>query len=316
MKRYYYEERSKHERLIAEKFFGADGGNGTFKKKAYPFVLKDGENNLFGQIRDDVVRYFEDNKIVWWGGTGGPSGHVLSSQIACLNHLYYIRGNRDAVLAMVNGVRNIFKDVLPIGCDKESGYISFEVVSDNDYLGEDGPERGANCTSIDALIVALDESGRRWLIPIEWKYTESYTDNPSDDKSVGKKGEVRLERYFKLIRNSEQLKPLERYRGTVYFYEPFYQLMRQTLWAEQVIKHKERERIMAEDYMHIHVVPQGNGDLREKKFRLSGEGMEQTWRNMIKDQSKYVVVDPSELMKPVNMIVPELTEYLRKRYWD
>ena len=315
MRRYYYEERRKHERLIAESYFGADRGNGIFKRKIYPFVLQDGKHNLFGPISNDVVRYFEENKIVWWGGNG-PSGHVLSSQIACLNHLYYISHNHDAVLAMINGVRNIFKNVLPIGCDKVPGYIAFEVVSDNDYLGEDGPIRGANCTSIDALVVALDVNDNKWLLPIEWKYTESYADNPSNDKSIGKMGEVRLERYFKLIRKSGQLRPLETYRGSVYYYEPFYQLMRQTLWAEQVISHNEEERICANKFLHIHVVPKGNTDLRDKICRLTGKNMEQTWRSMISDQSKYLIIDPSELMKPIIGIVPELSVYLKTRYWD
>lgn len=32
------------------------------------------------------------------------------------------------------------------------------------------------------------------------------------------------------------------YRNSIYFQEPYYQLMRQTLWAEQVIDNKHQKR--------------------------------------------------------------------------
>lgn len=59
------------------------------------------------------------------------TGHILSSQMACLNHLFALRKNPDAVLAVLNGVRNEFTEVLPITSDKDNGYIAFEVVSDS-----------------------------------------------------------------------------------------------------------------------------------------------------------------------------------------
>ena len=50
------------------------------------FVLLNGEKNIFKPIRKEVIEYFSKNKISWWGGSK-PTGHVLSSQIACVNHL-------------------------------------------------------------------------------------------------------------------------------------------------------------------------------------------------------------------------------------
>ena len=53
------------------------------------FVLIENMNNLFAPIRTEVVEYFKENKVSWWGGRK-PTGHALSSQIACVNHLYQI----------------------------------------------------------------------------------------------------------------------------------------------------------------------------------------------------------------------------------
>ncbi|HAO63021.1 MAG TPA: hypothetical protein DCQ91_03255, partial [Porphyromonadaceae bacterium] len=177
-----------------------------------------------------------------------------------------------------------------------------------------------------------------WIIPIEWKYTESYDDCKSGDKSnegitykietnphKKPKGEVRLDRYSALIKNSEQLRsipsfvenPNYDFQGSVYFFEPFYQLMRQTLWAEQMIQHKEEEDIKADHYLHIHVIPQEDTDLLNKEYRpANNNNMEDTWRACLVDQSKYLIVDPKNLMLPIKDSYPELWDYLAKRYFN
>lgn len=285
-----------------------------FLSSTKPFVLKNGGNNLYEPIRKDAIQYFKENDISWWGGME-PTGHVLSSQIACINHLFPIRKDPVAVLALVNGICNKFKKVLPLNCDKDKGYIAFEAVSDNDHLNEDGPTRGSNCTSVDALVLAVDNNDENWLIPIEWKYSECYNDCPSSDKSRGNKGEVRLNRYTDLINNSRQLRSLSAYNGSVYYFEPFYQLMRQTLWAEQMLSNKETECLKADHYLHVHVIPSADIDLLNKTYRVSGKNMEKTWRNMLTDQSRYLIIDPSVLMKPIENSYPDLYKYLFERYW-
>ena len=302
--------------------FNGDKGNGYFMGKARPFVLKDGMNNLYEPIRNDVLKYFKDNGISWWG-TDKPSGHTLSSQIACINHLFAIMYDHDAVLAMLNGVRDEFEKVLPVSCDANPQYIDFEVISKNDYLNEKTSTRGSNCTSVDAFIYAQHKGdGKLWLIPIEWKYTEHYAnfdkskeDRHNEEKGSNGKGQERVRRYSALTDASLQLKSLESYYGSIYYQEPFYQLMRQTLWAENIIKHKHIETLKADDYMHIHVIPSGNKDLLSKKYSVSGMGMEETWRSLLTDQSKYIIVDPQKLLDPIKDKYPQLISYLRKRYW-
>ena len=321
MSRYKNSQYIRQEYLINNSdIFSGDKGNGYFMGKPRHFVLKDGMNNLYEPIRNDVIRYFKDNKISWWGGDK-PSGHTLSSQIACLNHLFAIMGDKEAVLAMLNGVRDEFKEVLSVQCDAAPQYIGFEVVSEEDPLNEKTSTRGSNCTSVDAFIYAKHKDDSIWLIPIEWKYTEHYAnldksneDRQGEEKGSNGKGQERVRRYSALTDASLQLKSLDSYYGSIYYQEPFYQLMRQTLWAENVVKLKE-EKLKADNYMHIHVTPSANKDLLDKKYSVSGMGMEETWRSMLTNQSKYIIVDPQKLLEPIKDKYPELVSYLKKRYW-
>ena len=95
-------QRSKAIDLIKSKspvFYGSRGGR-KFMTKFRDFVLMENLNNLFEPIRNEVVEYFKENKVSWWGGSK-PTGHTLSSQIACVNHLYQIRNDKDAVLSIL-----------------------------------------------------------------------------------------------------------------------------------------------------------------------------------------------------------------------
>lgn len=323
MKNFKLSERARQTALMtATGLFDGDRGGGRFFGKHWPFVLADGRKNLYAPIRSEVTDYFKENRIAWWGGAS-PTGHILSSQMACLNHLFALRGDREAVLAMLNGLRDEFAEVLPVPCDAEPAYIAFEVVSRADHLNEGTPSRGANCTSIDALVYARHRDGSLWLIPIEWKYTEAYPtgdksteDRPGEPKGSGGKGQERLARYTGLIDGSEQLTSLDTYKGSVYYQEPFYQLMRQTLWAEAVIRHRDEELLKADHYLHVHVVPRANHDLLDRIYKVSGRTMEDTWRARLRFPERYVVVDPEDLLRPVGEAYSRLCDYLRVRYWE
>lgn len=289
--------------------FNGDVGCGVFKKKSYPFVLQDSSNNLFMQSKNAIRDYFKDNGIVWWNGK--LTNHTLSSQVACLNHLFPIREDKNAVLSLVKKICPDIADVLLLTTDKYvHAYIQFEAVSDVSRLNEIYSTRGCNCTSVDALIYGVHKDGRKILFPIEWKYVEAYG---NENKAIGAKGTVREARYTDLINQSAQLNAGFK---DVYYFEPFYQLMRQTLWAEQMIAHKNIETIKADDYIHIHVIPAENSELLNKKYPCSAKGMEETWRTCLKDQSKYVIIPPKDLLASViGGQYRALFEYLEKRYW-
>ncbi len=290
-------------------FYG-DHGGGTFRGKAYPFVLKVAENNLYAPLKKDIQHYFKENEIAWW--SGDLTNHTLSSQVACLNHLFPLREDKSAVLSIVKRICPEIADLSIIETDRfKPAYIQFEASSKSDHLNEGVATRGSYCTSADALICGVKEDGKKILFLIEWKYTEAYDDV---NKAAGNEGETLIGRYAAFIRKSAQLKSVN---TAAYYFEPFYQLMRQTLFAEQMVINKSAEAIHADSYMHIHVIPSGNGELMHKTYPCSGKQMEDTWRSLIKDQKKYKIVSPKDLLKPISGIqrYQALTDYLMTRYW-
>ena len=328
----YYIEQERSRQIQWAKSHGHETG-AVYKGIPREFVLLNGTHNLFKGIREDSVKYFKDFNISWWGGPK-PTGHLLSSQIACLNHLFLLRNDPQMILTILNNIRNEYVEVLLLQCDMKTvkgeeykaGYVAFEAVSDVDYLNEGTPQRGSNCTSLDAVILAKHKSGKKHLILIEWKYTESYAtldksmeDGKGKPKGGHEKGDERLRRYSDLITSSHFLKTMEEYRSSIYFQEPFYQLMRQTLWAEQMILHKSNESIKADDYLHLHVVPSENHDLLQhnyKRFNMS-EGMESAWRNVLTENGtkRYCIVTPKNLISPIKEKYGELYDYLAERYY-
>ena len=316
-RKYYYAERRKQEALYHDKFWGStpNGGHWTIFKdgkkikvvKNLPYILHQNysKENLYVDIREDALLYFEQNKISWWRqeeDNYSPTGHLVSSQIHCLNHLFAIRKDDNAIKQLLKKATDIeFDKILPTTIDIiNDGYIAFEFALDNEkLLGEtdEGAKRGAMCTSIDAMIRAQKDD-KIWLIPIEWKYTETY-------KREDKTNRKRLNRYKHLIECSERLKtPTDGISHSVYFIEPNYELMRQTLLCEKLIRTG-----YADDFFHINIIPSEHTELRK--------AVETKFIPMLNDKTKFKIIDPEDLLAPIkeNNLYPELIDYLEKRYW-
>ncbi|HEY5569973.1 MAG TPA: hypothetical protein VIK42_00690 [Bacteroidales bacterium] len=343
----YKEIQKQHqEALFGTPFFEGSQGGGIHQNMSQSSYLEAGkeELNLYKPIRDKVTEYFTDEKISWWS-QGGVTGNVLSSRVACLNHLFAVRDDKDLVRDIANalyGCPDFFMDVKKVNCDsgRNAQYIAFAVTSNDDYLHEcktETPQRGGANTTVDALIIAADFDNKKYLLPIRWEYTEEY--GRKTDKT--KEGLLRYTNVHEggdnLIGNSALLKPMPRnkYKGSIYFLEPFYQLMRQTLWAEQLLKHKDQEVLKADVCCHIHIVPKDNVQLlykgvREKGY-LDGErptgckpgmNMKDTWLHCLKSNDvQYKVVDPEVIADvlakyvSVNSKAAELGSYLKYRYY-
>ena len=296
--------------------------------KSYPedaYLLPEGKYNLFEPVREKVLEYAKEDRIQ----LNSPE-NMLSSQAMCLNHLFYIREDPDAVLAVLNGIRPglHFERAVPLNLDSKSPqYVTFEVVSGKQHLNERTLTRGAHCTSVDALIAGQTASGETWIFPIEWKYKEAYPNAEDKTKDyvkekdgalvVYKKGKERLASYSGLIDSSEYLVPMKEYAHSIYFFEPFYELMRQTLWAEQMVLHRDEEWIRADRFLHLNVIPEENADLLNARYGEKGLGLEDTWRSMLK-QDSYQIITPRRLLAPLagNARYAELFHYLSLRYWD
>jgi hypothetical protein len=292
----------------------------------YPYILQHEYSlyNLYPQIRQDVLEYSKLNDIEWWGQSDDryfPTGNLVSSQIQCLNHLFAIRADHDAVLKIIQEQIKDIKDVLPSPIDekfcvmdeypyKTPSYISFEFTYNNkELLNERCNKRGANCTSIDAFVYAEDTAGKNVLIPIEWKYTESYA--KTIDKKTYMKIVVAVKRRYQniLTSKSSHLTGWEK----SYYLDPFYELARQSLLMEQIISEKP---FPADYYQHIVVCPTDNKEMRADasvfKESLSECGKE-----------FFHIIDPQEFLAPISSLKEEkgekkyadLLEYLETRYW-
>lgn len=179
------------------------------------------------------------------------------------------------------------------------------------------------CTSIDAMIYGKLKDDKKIIVPIEWKYTENYHEDGMIDKDYSienrgnkkeEKGNQRLGRYSNLITNSKQLSlKKDDYKSSIYFFEPFYQLMRQTLWSEQMILNKTTEAIKAENYIHAHIVPNGNKELLQYQYPSSRKGMLETWISCLTDADKYRLIEPKNLLANIDKVkYQSLIDYLTK----
>jgi hypothetical protein len=89
--------------------------------------------------------------------------------------------------------------------------------------------------------------------------------------------------------------------------------MRQTLWTEMMLKYRPRG-FEADDYLHLHVIPDGNKELLEKLYRGSNKKMEATWRNCLTNPNKYIVISPKQLWSKQSKN-SRIYKYLSRRYW-
>jgi len=258
------------------------------ENKGKAALLKDGENNLYSLIKDDVISYFHKNNISFWTCTiigekddKKPTRHLLSSQIACLNHLFPLRYDKETI-------ESIFG--FPNAQKIDDGYITFEYVNKNKtYLKEREETRGKNCTSIDAFVKANNVG-----IGIEWKYTETDFDITKAKKEWKQTYE---KRYKPLLKTSNIIES-----DVLISCQMYYELMRQTLLLEQMTVHNE-----IDDYKNIVVCPKDNKELYDccKK-----------WKANLKDDTKFEVIDPKDLLANIDENkYKELKNYLTTRYW-
>ncbi len=128
--------------------------------------------NLFPDIRMTALELFATEQIYWHAAiNAGPTNHLLSSQVQCVNAL--TPGIRDAEF-----VHAAYGNVLPIAEVLEvepRRFLTFEYIGEHDYLQERvgmTRDRGSMTTSADAAIKYRSTSGTIELALIEWKYTE------------------------------------------------------------------------------------------------------------------------------------------------
>ncbi len=100
------------------------------------------EETLHVNVRASALDYFHRHSIKWWTSRwdrrtdrieSRPTGHLNSSQVACVNHLEPARLDRDAAGLVL---RNLGVDAEP--AQLEDGYVESEWIGSDNYLGEAG----------------------------------------------------------------------------------------------------------------------------------------------------------------------------------
>jgi hypothetical protein len=291
-----------------------DPGGGLFRDIPRQFVLSIPTKNLWAGIRADAIDYFARNRISWWGGNNTePTGHMLSSQVACVNHLYLLRQRADLARAVLRAVDPEVEQAEIV----DDGYVEFEFIGEKPYFKEQAFTRGAKCTSVDAFMIGRTARGCRRAFLIEWKYTEVYQQK---DVYICRRAKV----YDDLIKMEEspfkmEESPFKQIEPRAFYFEPFYQMMRQTLLGWQISKHEDHG---CTSWRHIHVVPAQNVEFCEnvtsETLRPKGATVSQAWSAVLKNPEFYIETTPQVLMQPIldRPDTKALTGYLEQRYWS
>jgi hypothetical protein len=315
-------ERTRQARFKQESAFfsNAAKADGVYLGLARSFCLpaQCAGENLFHEIRAAAIANFTDHRIQWHQGeTGQPNNHLCSSQVCCVNFLFPFAANPRALVELLRPLFPTIQRGLPI----EGGqYVAFEWIGARNYLGEKVRTvrtRGANATSMDAATMFEHSDGRRQIVLIEWKYTESYSGTM---KVIAATGTDRTAIYRPLYERSDfpLYKDLLPSFDTL-FCEPFYQFMRQQCLAHEM----ERARELGADTVSLlHIAPAHNHELRKvtsPSLRHLGENVTDVWTALVREPGRFASISTEALFAPIlsNADFPELRawqEYISGRY--
>ena len=225
--------------------------------------------NLVPDLRgpDGALSFFRARRIKWWrnarsgdGRGGGPTRNLASSQVACVNFLLPLARRPAALLTLMQRIDPEVIDLisLPDPGGAEPSPVEFE------WVGWDAPieggrlSRGAMQTSADAVVVGRTAGGLRAFV-FEWKYCEEYL--RPEDKGEGSSGDTRRRRYTARYAAVDSA-----FRGDVpldeYLFEPFYQLLRLRLLADEIRRSGFAPGMPVRDARVVVVCPAANEDYR------------------------------------------------------
>jgi hypothetical protein len=263
----------------------------------YPFCLPAewAAANLLPGVRERALAHFAELGIPWHAGvSGGPSNHLLSSQVQCANALTAMADDPWRIAAAFGSAVDI-AEVLQI---EPGRYLTFEYIGPEDYLHEarNGARiRGAHCTSVDAAFLYRTGAGRVELALVEWKFTESYR---RPRKAERAKDAERVRRYKRLyLAQGGPVRPL--LPIPFLFDEPFYQLMRQQLLAHELERHHAEGAVRVRV---LHVLDRDNTDYQRSIVRPEmkefGDTVDEIWSFFLTRKSRFRHVDPAVFLDP------------------
>ena len=268
---------------------GRAPGDDKGRRNGHLLALGHEDENLYPPLREREVakNFLAARGIKWWKSTrsgdntdtNGPTRNLASSQVACVNFLLPLVDTPEALLSILNRIDDDVREVSALeyrSLDTGSllsSPVDFEWVGLRSCLEGGAGTRGANTTSVDALMVGVTENGTRRGYLFEWKYVEEYIGKGY--LGEGKSGETRRRRYSERYSSSDSrfsgLVPLEEL-----FYEPFYQIMRLVLLGDKMVQDEE---FGVSEVKVVVVCPDGNDAYRET---ITSQGLKTRFPNATK----------------------------------
>jgi hypothetical protein len=255
-------------------------------------------HNLLPEVREPALALFEEHQIAWHQSiNGGPTNHLRSSQVQCVNALGQMMADPERIKLAFGGQLDIasIRDFGQIDPEESGPFLTFEFVGRGDYFGE-GITRGSQSTSVDAAFAYVDSQGRDALALVEWKFTETY---PSADRNSEAKAATRLSRYEQALRHIESPIDVDGIELTDLFHEPIYQLVRQQLLAAELERDAE---VKAERVTVVHVLSPDN-DAYQRSYvapALRGRGAtaSEVWASLLRTPDRFSSLDPKVFLEP------------------
>ena len=294
--------------------------------------------NLFPGVWGEggAIHFFRQRGIKWWKSSrsgddsksDGPTRNMASSQVACVNFLLPLAAIPEALLSVLRSIDEDVVGVVNISHDGHASDVEFEWIGLGHSL-EGGKTRGSQNTSIDAFLVAETRAGRRRAYLLEWKYVERYLSSAPAFKGGGSQGDTRRLRYAERHRAPfSSFNPATAPDLDDFLYEPFYQIMRQRLLADRMVRECE---LGIDEAKVVVVVPEENwayrtvSDGRTTTSPLLAQRfpqlktVEAVMRAALKNpDSHFDMVAPSSLLDAVSQRLPgetaEWAAYWRDRY--
>lgn len=259
--------------------------SGMYRNKPREFCVPQAvaEENLYAGIRNAAIHYFRSKRIKWHQGHNDkPSNHQCDSQVCCVNFLFPFANKPHALKSLLLPIFPDISEMLPV---EDKQYIGFEWLGQEDYLKENGNRkkrtRGANATSADAIVLFKTDTGVCQAVLIEWKYTESYS---RTSIAISRSGTDRTETYRQFYDKAYCNIDKTHANYKDFFYEPFYQLLRQQLLAQEMECAKE---LNADIVSVLHIAPEANADFKKitsPNLGLHGSSPTEIWSKTVRDK--------------------------------
>jgi hypothetical protein len=304
---------SRHRASQGDYFSTHHAAESDFRNSPYRLQPDLKNLNLAPGIRELATCYFAEKGIAWHM----HANHGLSSQVCCVNFLMPLAFDPKAISRVVGQALGIQPpEMLPMETDSvgRDWFVAFEWIGQQDYLNEAPAKgartRGANATSTDAA-VRFRVDGRIEIALIEWKFGEVYGAPISVSGNA-----TRLERYGAIT--FAPAGPVRSDLGLAledFFWEPFYQMVRQQMLATGMEKARE---LGAERVRVLHISPAGNSDLHAvtaPALRRFGSDAFHVFRSLLVNPDDFVCRSIEEVFAPLLDRGPSpWADYLRLRY--